>query len=162
MSRAKDFPNADDGSEACDVDVIKVMACIPHRYPMLMVDKIIRLNPFKTAVGVKAVSIGEPYFQGHFPGHPVMPGVMLVESMAQTAGLMMILSDQANMAGKLVYFMSIDEAKFRRPVLPGDLLHIHTQYLRSRGDVWKFAGQALVEGRVVAEATFTAMARDAR
>lgn len=143
-----------------DIDVVKVMERIPHRYPLLLVDKIEEIEPFEYAIGVKAVTVSEPHFQGHFPQRPIMPGVLIVESMAQTAAVMVVSSLGAESEGKLVYFMSVEDAKFRRPVVPGDLMKIHVEKKQQRGAVWKFKGQALVDGKVVADATFSAMIRD--
>jgi 3-hydroxyacyl-[acyl-carrier-protein] dehydratase len=143
-----------------DIDVLKVMERIPHRYPFLMIDRIDNVVPYESAVGIKCVSIGEPHFQGHFPGKPVMPGVLIIESMAQTAGVMVVTSLGPESEGKLVYFMSIEEAKFRRPVVPGDRMEVHVVKKQNRGQVWKFRGEARVDGKVVAEAIFSAMIRD--
>ena len=143
-----------------DIDVLKVMERIPHRYPFLMIDRIDNVVPYESAVGIKCVSIGEPHFQGHFPGKPVMPGVLIIESMAQTAGVMVVTSLGPESEGKLVYFMSIEEAKFRRPVVPGDRMEVHVVKKQNRGQGWKFRGEARVDGKVVAEATFSAMIRD--
>ncbi|MDF1748633.1 MAG: 3-hydroxyacyl-ACP dehydratase FabZ [Alphaproteobacteria bacterium] len=143
-----------------DIDVLKVMERIPHRYPFLMIDRIENVIPYESAIGIKCVSIGEPHFQGHFPGKPVMPGVLIIESMAQTAGVMVVTSLGPESEGKLVYFMSIEEAKFRRPVVPGDRMEVHVVKKQNRGQVWKFRGEARVDGKVVAEATFSAMIRD--
>ena len=143
-----------------DIDVLKVMERIPHRYPFLMIDRIDNVVPYESAVGIKCVSIGEPHFQGHFPGKPVMPGVLIIESMAQTAGVMVVTSLGPESEGKLVYFMSIEEAKFRRPVVPGDRMEVHVVKKQNRGQVWQFRGEARVDGKVVAEATFSAMIRD--
>lgn len=142
------------------IDINRIMACIPHRYPLLLVDKIVSLTPHQEAVGLKAVSIGEPYFQGHFPSLPIMPGVLIIESMAQTSAVLVVESLDGEAENKLVFFMSIEEAKFRRPVGPGDLLYLHVVKLQQRGAVWKFSGQAYVEGQKVAESIFTAMIRD--
>ena len=144
-----------------DIDILKIMDRIPHRYPFLLVDKIEEITPYESAVGVKGVTASEPHFQGHFPKKPIMPGVLIVESMAQTAAVMVVSSLGAEAEGKLVYFMSIEEAKFRKPVVPGDLLKIHVAKKQQRGPVWKFTGEAHVDGAVVAEATFAAMIRDA-
>ena len=118
-----------------DIDVLKVMERIPHRYPFLMIDRIDNVVPYESAVGIKCVSIGEPHFQGHFPGKPVMPGVLIIESMAQTAGVMVVTSLGPESEGKLVYFMSIEEAKFRRPVVPGDRMEVHVVKKQNRGQV---------------------------
>ncbi len=140
-----------------EFDIAKIMEAIPHRYPFLLVDKIIDVEKGESAVGVKNVTINEPFFPGHFPQKPVMPGVLILEAMAQTAGVIAIdyLGDDA--AGKVVYFMAIDGAKFRKPVVPGDQLHMKLTKIRGRGAVWKFQAEATVDGVVVAEATLTAM-----
>lgn len=142
------------------IDINKVMERIPHRYPFIMIDRVVELEPYERAVGLKCVSMGEPHFQGHFPGKPIMPGVLIVESMAQTAAVMVVSSLGPESEGKLVYFMSVDEAKFRRPVVPGDTMMVHVSKKQQRGPVWKFHGEAKVNGKVCAEATFAAMIRD--
>ena len=143
-----------------EIDIMRVMELIPHRYPMLMIDKVVDIVPNHSAVGIKCVSINEAYFQGHFPRKPVMPGVLIIEAMAQTAGVLVVqtLGDAA--AGKLVYFMSVDSARFRRPVTPGDTLRIHVSKLQHRRNVWKFSAEAKVDGRLCAEATYAAMIMD--
>lgn len=143
------------------IEINEVMKRIPHRYPFLMVDRVINFVPYEGAIGIKNVSINEPHFQGHFPERPIMPGVLIVESMAQTAGVVVVSSLGTDAEGKLVYFMSVDEAKFRRPVEPGDQLQIHVTRKQNRGPVWKFEGKATVDGTLVAEAIFTAMIKDA-
>ncbi|WP_421878761.1 3-hydroxyacyl-ACP dehydratase FabZ [Pacificispira sp.] len=143
-----------------NIDVMRVMDRIPHRYPFLMIDKVREVIPYERAVGIKCVSMGEPHFQGHFPGKPVMPGVLIIESMAQTAGVMVVTSLGPESEGKLVYFMSVEEAKFRRPVEPGDYMEVHVTKKQNRGQVWKFKGEAYVDGKLCAEATFAAMIRD--
>jgi 3-hydroxyacyl-[acyl-carrier-protein] dehydratase len=142
------------------LDIEGIMRVIPHRYPFLLIDRLIDIKPFESATGVKNVSINEPHFQGHFPRKPVMPGVLIIEAMAQTAGALVVRSLGPEAEGKLVYFMAIDNAKFRRPVVPGDQLHIHVVKDRNRGNVWKFDSQAKVDGALVAEATVTAMIMD--
>jgi 3-hydroxyacyl-[acyl-carrier-protein] dehydratase len=142
------------------IDVMRIMQLIPHRYPFLLIDKIVDAVPFTSATGIKNVSINEPHFQGHFPQRPVMPGVLIIEAMAQTAGALVVHSLGQEAEGKLVYFMTIDNARFRRPVVPGDQLHIHVVKERSRGNVWKFTGEAKVGGTLVAEATYSAMIMD--
>lgn len=138
------------------VDIMGLMKLLPHRYPFLMIDRIVDIDGDNSAVGVKNVSINEPYFLGHFPGQPVMPGVLIVEAMAQTAGAICI---RAAHVGKpsLVYFLTIDGAKFRKPVVPGDQLRIHVSKLKKRGNLLKFACEALVDGSKVAEAEIQAM-----
>jgi len=133
---------------------------IPHRYPMLLVDRILEYVPNESAVGLKNVTFNEPFFQGHFPGNPVMPGVLIVEAMAQTAGILVVHSLGQSGTGKMVYFMTIESAKFRKPVIPGDSMHIHVQCLKSRGNVWKFRGEAKVNGVLCAEAEYSAMIFD--
>ena len=141
-------------------DIARIMEAIPHRYPFLMIDRVIEIVRDRSAVGVKNVSVNEPFFQGHFPKHPVMPGVLIIESMAQTSAVLVVETLGPESAGKVVYFMSIEGAKFRRPVVPGDQLRIHVSKLRHRGNVWKFRGIARVDGITVAEATYAAMIRD--
>jgi 3-hydroxyacyl-[acyl-carrier-protein] dehydratase len=145
---------------ATAVDIRRILQMIPHRYPMLMVDRVTEMNLDHSAVGIKNVSINEPFFQGHFPSEPVMPGVLIVEAMAQTAAVLVVSTFGESSEGKLVYFMSIDGVRFRRPVVPGDRLELHVLKIQSRVNVWKFSGKAIVEGKVAAEATFAAMIRD--
>ena len=142
------------------IDVMRVMEMIPHRYPFLMIDRAIDLVADVSAIGIKNVSINESFFQGHFPRQPVMPGVLIVEAMAQTAAVLVVETLGMIDQGLLVYFMSVDGARFRRPVVPGDQMHIHVYKERSRGNVWKFRGEAKVAGKICAEATITAMIRD--
>ncbi|NQW50101.1 MAG: 3-hydroxyacyl-ACP dehydratase FabZ [Rhodospirillales bacterium] len=142
------------------VDIKRILQMIPHRYPMLMVDRVIDMQLDQSAVGIKNVTINEPFFQGHFPSEPVMPGVLIVEAMAQTACVLVVSTFGAAAEGKLVYFMSIDGVRFRRPVVPGDRLELHVRKVQSRASVWKFSGKAIVEGKLAAEATFAAMIRD--
>jgi len=141
-------------------DIARVMQAIPHRFPFLMVDRVIELRRNVSAIGLKNVSINENYFQGHFPQHPVMPGVLIIESMAQTAAVLVVATLGPTAEGKLVYFMSVEGAKFRKPVVPGDQLRIHVVKQRQRGNIWKFAAEAKVEDKVVAEATYAAMILD--
>ncbi|HEX3348350.1 MAG TPA: 3-hydroxyacyl-ACP dehydratase FabZ [Acetobacteraceae bacterium] len=142
------------------VDVARIMHAIPHRYPFLMIDRVVDVVPGKSAVGIKNVSVNENFFQGHFPQHPVMPGVLIIESMAQTAAVLVVETLGPEAAGKVVYFMSIENAKFRRPVVPGDQLRIHVNKDRNRGLVFKFTAIARVDDVSVAEATFAAMIMD--
>jgi 3-hydroxyacyl-[acyl-carrier-protein] dehydratase len=151
--------NATPTPKPTTIDVDGIMKLIPHRYPMLLVDRLIDIVPGESCTGVKNVTVNEPFFQGHFPGHPIMPGVLIVEAMAQTAGALVVysLSDLSGKAIPIVYFMTIEDARFRKPVLPGDQLHFKVKKERSRGLVWKFRGEAFVDGQLVAEAVYTAM-----
>lgn len=142
------------------IDIMRIMELIPHRFPFLMIDRIVDLVPFESATGIKNVSINEPFFQGHFPSQAVMPGVLVIESMAQTAGVVVIHSMGVEAEGKLVYFMLIDSARFRRPIVPGDQIQVKVKKLRRRGNVWKFRGKAIVDGHLAAEAVFSAMIMD--
>jgi 3-hydroxyacyl-[acyl-carrier-protein] dehydratase len=139
-------------------DIKRIVQLIPHRYPMLMVDRVTEMRLDHSAIGIKNVSINEPFFQGHFPSEPVMPGVLIVEAMAQTAAVL-VMSSLGGDENRLVYFMSIDGVRFRRPVVPGDRLELHVEKIQSRANVWKFTGKGIVEGKVAAEATFAAMIR---
>ena len=152
----------DSAEETSFADIHEIMRVLPHRYPMLMIDRVVDISPDHRAVGIKSVTINEPHFQGHFPNKPVMPGVMLVEAMAQTAAILVARSDKTidPDEGKLVYFMTIDGARFRKPVTPGDVLRIPVIKKRRRGNVWKFDGICEVDGGIVAEATFSAMVVD--
>ena len=140
-------------------DIKRIVKLIPHRYPMLLVDKVIDMHADERAIGIKNVTINEPFFQGHFPAEPVMPGVLIVEAMAQTAAVLVMSSFGTEAENKLVFFMSIDGVRFRRPVVPGDRLELHVEKLQSRANVWKFSGKGVVDGKVAAEATFAAMIR---
>ena len=140
-----------------NIDVKRIMNMIPHRYPLLLVDRMLEIEKGKSAIGLKNVTMNEPHFQGHFPGHPVMPGVLIVEALAQTAAIMVVETLGEEAEGKLVYFMTIDEARFRKPVIPGDTLHLHIEAIRARGTVWKFRGFAKVGETLCAEAVFSAM-----
>jgi len=142
------------------LDIRRVMAALPHRYPMLLVDRVESLDPEKGIVAIKAVTINEPFFQGHFPGRPIMPGVLIIEALAQAAGVLAVESLGLSGSGKLVYFMAIEGAKFRQPVEPGVLLRLEVEFLQKRPSVCKFAGRALIDGKVAAEANFTAMIAD--
>ncbi len=144
----------------CPLDIRRVMAALPHRYPMLLVDRVESIEPDRSIVAIKAVSINEDFFQGHFPGRPIMPGVLIVEALAQAAGVLAVESLGLANSGKLVYFMGIDGAKFRRPVEPGVLLRLEVEFLQKRDTVCKFAGRATVDGKLAAEAQFTAMIAD--
>lgn len=143
-----------------EVDINRIMQMIPHRYPFLMVDKVVGIVPDVSAIGIKNVTINEPFFQGHFPQRPVMPGVLIIEAMAQTSAVLVVETLGPSSEGKLVYFMSVDSARFRKPVGPGDQLAIHVHKERSRGNVWKFRAEAKVGGTLVAEAIYAAMILD--
>lgn len=158
MSQAEETPATEAG---IDIDVMRVMELIPHRYPFLMVDRVDAIIPDVSCIGVKNVSINEPFFMGHFPKRPVMPGVLIIESMAQTAGCLVVATLGPESEGKLVYFMTVDNARFRKPVVPGDQMKVHVRKVRNRGPVWKFEGEARVNGVLVAEATYSAMILDA-
>lgn len=138
------------------LDILQLLECLPHRYPFLLVDKIVAIDADLSCVGIKNVTFNEPQFQGHFPGRPVMPGVMLIEGMAQTAGAICILSRGAAKP-QLVYFMTIDKAKFRKPVGPGDTVEYHLTRLNQRRNMWWYKGEAKVDGAVVCEAEISAM-----
>ena len=142
------------------LDIERIMQMLPHRYPFLLIDKVRDIVPGESAVGIKNVSINEPFFSGHFPGHPVMPGVLGVEAMAQTAAAMVVVSMGEDTEDRLVYFMSIENARFRKPVVPGDVLNIHVKKKQRRGSGWKFESKATVDGVTVADANFTAMIVD--
>ena len=144
-------------AEATQIDIQRIMEMIPHRHPFLMIDKVIDAVANVRATGIKNVSINEHYFQGHFPTRPVMPGVLIIEAMAQTAAVLVVHTLGSESEGKLVYFMSVDNARFRRPIFPGDVLHVRVRKQRNRGNVWKFEGRAEVRGRLMAEAVFAAM-----
>jgi 3-hydroxyacyl-[acyl-carrier-protein] dehydratase len=142
------------------LDIIRLLEMLPHRYPFLLVDRVIDVDGDNSAVGIKNVTFNEPHFQGHFPGQPVMPGVLIIEAMAQTAGAICInstISENGGESPSLVYFMTVDNAKFRKPVVPGDRLEIHVSKLKQRGNIWRFACEAKVDGSKVAEAEISAM-----
>ncbi len=156
MSEQLDNANAVIGP----LDIKRVMAALPHRYPMLLVDRVERLEKDVSISAIKAVTMNEGFFQGHFPGRPIMPGVLIVEALAQAAGVLAVESLDLAGSGKLVYFMAIEGAKFRTPVEPGCLLNLEVEFVQKRSSVCKFAGKAIVNGKVAAEANFTAMIAD--
>jgi 3-hydroxyacyl-[acyl-carrier-protein] dehydratase len=148
------------GIEVGTLDIVQIMQAIPHRYPFLLVDRVVDLVKNESCVGIKNVTINENFFQGHFPTMPVMPGVLIIECMAQTAAVLVVTTLGPDWAGKLVYFMTVDNAKFRKPVVPGDQMRVHVVKQRQRGNIWKFEAEAKVDGKVVAEATYAAMILD--
>ena len=147
-------------SAANSLDIRRVMAALPHRYPMLLVDRVEQQIPDERLTAIKAVTINEPFFQGHFPARPIMPGVLIVEALAQAAGVLAVESLGLAASGKLVYFMAIDGAKFRTPVEPGVLLRLDVEFVQKRATVCKFVGRASIDGKLAAEANFTAMIAD--
>ena len=144
-------------AQGTQIDLQRIMEMIPHRHPFLMIDKVVDMVANARATGIKSVSINESFFQGHFPARPVMPGVLIIEAMAQTAAVLVVHTLGPESEGKLVYFMSVDNARFRRPVFPGDRLDVHVTKQRHRGNVWKFEGRAKVGDNLMAEAVFAAM-----
>lgn len=155
--------NGEGGAAAAplSLDVVKVMAALPHRYPLLLVDRVVALVPDQSIHAVKAVTMNEQFFQGHFPGRPIMPGVLQIEALAQAAGVLAVESLGLSGSGKLVYFMAIEDAKFRTPVEPGCLLDLHVEFVQKRSRVCKFAGKAMLGDKVACEVNFTAMIADA-
>jgi 3-hydroxyacyl-[acyl-carrier-protein] dehydratase len=149
--------NSPAGDGAAEIDIIEILARIPHRYPFLLVDRAEEYRAHQSIVGIKCVTANEPFFQGHFPGYPVMPGVLIVEALAQTGAVLMSKSLEVDTRGKTILFMSVDNCRFRQPVRPGDVIRMHVEVLRHRGDVFKFKGRALVGEKVAAEAEFAAM-----
>ena len=141
-------------------DIAQIMRAIPHRYPFLMVDRVVEVHKNISAIGIKNVTINENFFQGHFPDHPVMPGVLIIECMAQTAAVLVVETLGPQARGKLVYFMTVENAKFRKPVVPGDQMHVHVVKQKQRANIWKFHAEAKVDGKVVAEASYAAMILD--
>ena len=143
-------------------DIARIMKLLPHRYPFLLIDRMVDLDGEQSGTAIKNVTINEPFFQGHFPGAPVMPGVLLIEAMAQTAGALVLDFLGEAHAGKLVFFLSIDKARFRKPVVPGDTVRIHVKLANKRPPVWKYWAEAHVDGKKVAEAEIGAMLMDRR
>ena len=143
-------------------DIARIMKLLPHRYPFLLIDRMIDMDGEESGTAIKNVTINEPFFQGHFPGKPVMPGVLLIEAMAQAAGALVLNHLGDAHAGKLVFFMSIDKARFRKPVLPGDVVHFHVKLSNKRAPVWKYWAEAHVDGKKVAEAEIGAMLMNER
>lgn len=142
------------------MDINAIEAILPHRFPFLLVDRVLSMEPMKKLVAVKCVTVNEPFFAGHFPGHPVMPGVLLLEAMAQAAGLLAKGSMTEDTTNKVTYLMAIDNARFRRPVVPGDRVELHVEIVKQKGAIWKTKGTAMVDGEVVAEADYMAMLID--
>ncbi len=148
------------GNDLSVIGIERIMEMIPHRYPFLLVDRVIDVKLNESAIGIKNVTANDNFFQGHFPQRPVMPGVLIIEAMAQTAAVLVVSTLGPASEGKLVYFMSVENARFRRPVGPGDRLELHVTKERSRGNVWKFRAEGRVDGTLVAEATYAAMILD--
>ena len=142
------------------MDIRAIQAVLPHRYPFLLVDRVVELEPMKRLVALKSVTINEPFFAGHFPGHPVMPGVLVLEALAQASALLAKRSMTERTDDQVIYLMAIDNARFRRPVVPGDRLELRVEVVKHKGAIWKEKGTALVEGEVAAEAEFMAMLVD--
>ena len=140
-----------------EIDITEILERIPHRYPFLLVDRCEEYRPHESIIGIKCVTMNEPFFQGHFPDYPVMPGVLLIEAMAQTGAILMSKSLEVDVGGKAIFFMSADNCRFRAPVRPGDVIRMAVRVVRHRGDVFKFTGQALVGEKVAAECEFAAM-----
>lgn len=142
------------------MDVRAIQEILPHRFPFLLVDRVVEFEPMKRMVALKSVTINEPFFAGHFPGYPIMPGVLILEALAQTAALLAMKSVPGDWSKKVTYLMGVDEARFRRPVVPGDRLELHVEVIKGKGAVWKEKAVAKVDGEVVAEAEFLAMLAD--
>jgi 3-hydroxyacyl-[acyl-carrier-protein] dehydratase len=150
---------AEDGENSGlqEADIVRIMQLLPHRPPFLLIDRIIDMDADLSGTGIKNVTMNEPFFVGHFPGRPVMPGVLIIEAMAQTAGALVVNHKGSQVEGSLVYFMTIDGARFRKPVVPGDTLHLSVRRIQQRSRVWRYEGKARVEGKLVAEAEISAM-----
>lgn len=160
MEHVENMDEAKKETELSAVDINKIMKLLPHRYPFLMVDRIVEMDGDRSGIGIKNVTANEPHFQGHFPDFPVMPGVLLIEGMAQTAGAICVHGLGEEYTPRLVFFMAIDKAKFRRPVVPGDQVRYHVRKIRGRGRAWRFHCEGKVEGQIVAEAEISAMVLD--
>jgi 3-hydroxyacyl-[acyl-carrier-protein] dehydratase len=144
--------------ELATIDISRILECLPHRYPFLMIDRIVRIDGDESAVGIKNVTFNEPIFQGHFPGKPIFPGVLIIEGMAQTAGAIVIAHDEVNKGGKsIVLMLTIDKAKFRKPAEPGDQIEFHIKKIQRRRNVGRYEAKAMVDGVVIAEAEIGAM-----
>jgi 3-hydroxyacyl-[acyl-carrier-protein] dehydratase len=156
MTKADESGTATEG-HPMPIDITKLMQYLPHRYPFLLIDRIVTMDADRYVVGIKNVTFNEPHFMGHFPTAPVMPGVLLIEGMAQTAGAACIASGEAGGGAKLVYFMTIDKCKFRKPVTPGDRVEYHLTRINRRRNMWWYKGEAKVDGQLVAEAELSAM-----
>jgi len=155
--------SADGGAAAqTEIEISEILSRIPHRYPFLLVDRAEDYRPHESIVGIKCVTFNEPFFQGHFPGNPVMPGVLIIEALAQTGAVLMSKSLNVDVEGKTIMFMSVDEARFRQPVRPGDVLRMQVEVVKHRGDIFKFKGRARVGDKLVAEAGFAAMVDETR
>jgi len=161
MSATQNREAAGEGEEIATMEILDLMQVLPHRYPMLLVDRIIEIKKGVSAVGIKNVTINEQYFAGHFPEKPVMPGVLLIESMAQTAAAFVSKTENLPRDGHIVLFMSIDKARFRRPVQPGDQMRVEVTIAQARPPVWRFQGRCVVDGAVCADASYAAMLIDA-
>lgn len=142
------------------IDMQEILRRIPHRYPFLLIDRAEAYKPHESIVGIKCVTANEPFFQGHFPGNPVMPGVLIIEAMGQTGGVLMSKSLNADVSGKTIFFATVDNCRFRNPVRPGEVIHMHVDVLKHRGDVFKFRGRAFVNDKIAAECEFTAVVVD--
>ena len=151
--------NDDLNSKNITIESQQIMEIIPHRYPFLLIDRVIHLVKDKSAIGIKNVTINEPFFEGHFPNHPIMPGVLIIEAMAQTSAILVAKTSETE-TNKVVYFMTIDRTKFRNPIVPGDQIYLHVTKTQNRENVWKFKGQALVNEKIMAEANYSAMIMD--
>jgi len=151
--------DTDANREMQTLEIGEIMEMIPHRYPFLLIDQVKDIVLGESATGIKNVTINEPFFQGHFPGHPIMPGVLIIEAMAQTSAVM-VVETMGRKEGRLVYFMTVDQARFRKPVVPGDRVELRVEKQRARGNVWKFKGEAYVDGTLKAEAVYSAMIVD--